>query len=361
MKNLYTDVLRLLQQGQWGALATVVKTRGSTPQKVGAQAIFLETGRILGTVGGGCLEAEVRRRAMESLQTGETWLFDLHLNDDFGWDDGLICGGTAQVFVEPLPAAAGPLLEKLTALVEQRQPAVLTTVVKAPDPALVGGRALAQPDGSVEGAVPEALREALAARTAEVLAGREPVLTALPWAEGAEVWLYSEPLRPRPELIICGAGHIGGALCHLGAWLDFEVIVIDDRSDFANAERLPEADRILVGDPAEELGHLLLGPDSYVVIVTRGHRHDAQCLRACIRSNAGYLGMIGSRRKVQLLFEELRQEGLASPEELERVHAPIGLNIGGTTVEEIAVSIAAELISVRSGRGDGRQMSGRSI
>jgi len=360
MKNLYAEVVRLLQQGQRGALATVVQTHGSTPQKVGAQAIFLETGRVLGTIGGGCLEAEARRRALDSLQTGEAQLFKLHLNDDFGWDDGLICGGTAQIWVEPLPARELSLLEKTVALVEQRQPAVLTTVVQAPDPALWGRRILAQPEGPVEGAVPEALRAALAARTAEVLAGPEPVWVSLTLPDGTEVGLYSEPLRPRPELIICGAGHIGAAVCHLGAWLDFAVTVIDDRSDFANAERLPEADRILVGDPAEALRQLPLGEDSYVVIVTRGHRHDAQCLRACIRSKAGYLGMIGSRRKVKLIFDELLQEGLATPEELARVHAPIGLNIGGTTVEEIAVSIAAELVAVRSGQGVGQKMSCRS-
>lgn len=361
MKNLYAEVVRLLQQGQRGALATVVQTQGSTPQKVGAQAIFLETGEVLGTIGGGCLEAEARRRGFYSLHTGEKQLFELRLNDDFGWDDGLICGGTAWIFLEPLPAEAGPLLEKLLALAEQRQPAVLTTVVQAPDPALVGRRVLAQPEGPVEGNVPTALRAAIATRTAEVLAGQEPVWAPLTLPDGTEVGLYSEPLRPRPELIICGAGHIGAAVCHLGAWLDFEVTVIDDRSDFANAERLPEADHILVADPAEALGQRPLGPESYVVIVTRGHRHDARCLRACIRSNVGYLGMIGSRRKVKLIFDELLEEGLATPEDLARVHAPIGLNIGGTTVEEIAVSIAAELVAVRSGHGEQRKVSCMSV
>jgi xanthine dehydrogenase accessory factor len=209
----------------------------------------------------------------------------------------------------------------------------------------------------VEGEVPAVLREAIAARTEEVLARKEPGLATLTLPDGASVTVYSEPLLPQPELIICGAGHIGGALCHLGAWLDFDVAVIDDRSDFANADRLPDADRIVVGDPAEELARLSLGPDSYVVIVTRGHRHDAKCLRACIRSDAAYLGMIGSRRKVKLIFDELREEGLAAPGDLERVHAPIGLNIGGTSVEEIAVSIAAELVAVRSGRGNGEKMS----
>ena len=262
------------------------------------------------------------------------------------------------MFVEPLPAAAAPVLEKLPALTEQRRRAVLTTIITpAQDAALVGARVLAHLDGSIEGPVSAELRDAIAARTEEVLAQGGPSLQILTLPDGAEVTVYCEPLLPRAELIICGAGHIGRALCHLGAWLDFDVTLIDDRSDFANAERLPEADRILDEDPDEELKKLPLGPDSYVVIVTRGHRHDAKCLRACIRSELAYLGMIGSRRKIKLIFDELQEEELAAPEDLERVHAPIGLNIGGASVEEIAVSIAAELVSVRSSQGQGEKMS----
>jgi xanthine dehydrogenase accessory factor len=166
--------------------------------------------------------------------------------------------------------------------------------------------------------------------------------------EKAKQLLFLEPLFPLSQLVIAGAGHIGQAVARLGRLLDFEVTVIDDRAEYASRERFPEADRVVVDDVGRAVENFPIGPDTYIVIVTRGHRHDAEALRACIRSRAAYLGMIGSRRKIFLMREKFVSAHWASAAEFDRVHAPIGLEIGSKTIEEIAVSIAAELVKVRS-------------
>jgi xanthine dehydrogenase accessory factor len=186
---------------------------------------------------------------------------------------------------------------------------------------------------------------------AEDLMGREPQLLVPPQKpspQDSREWLFMEPVHPLPQLFIAGAGHIGQALSHWGHRLDFEVTVIDDRPEFANPESLPEADHIIVGDIGEAIRNLSLSRDSYVVIVTRGHQHDSEALRACIRSEATYLGMIGSRTKIALMRDQFLEKGWATEEEWGRVFAPIGLDIHSKTVEEIAVSIAAQLVQERS-------------
>jgi xanthine dehydrogenase accessory factor len=160
--------------------------------------------------------------------------------------------------------------------------------------------------------------------------------------------LYLEPHFPWPQLLIAGAGHIGQAVGHLGKLLDFEVIVIDDRPEYACRERLPSADRIIVSDIGDAVRDFPISSDTYIVIVTRGHARDEEALRACIKRRAGYIGMIGSRRKAGLLREKFLGRGWAAPAEFDRVHSPIGISIYSQTVQEIAVSIAAELVSVRN-------------
>jgi xanthine dehydrogenase accessory factor len=158
---------------------------------------------------------------------------------------------------------------------------------------------------------------------------------------------FVEPVTPLPRLVIAGAGHVGRAVARLGAGLDFVVTVIDDRPDFANAAGVPEAGEIVVGGIGRSLAERAIGPEDFVVIVTRGHEKDAEALRAVVGRPAAYVGMIGSKRKVELMRREFLEKGWATAEEWDRVRAPIGLAIGSKTVEESAVSIAAELTSVR--------------
>ncbi|MCX6335507.1 MAG: XdhC family protein [Bacteroidia bacterium] len=166
---------------------------------------------------------------------------------------------------------------------------------------------------------------------------------------GSRVSLFFlEPVFPLPVLVIAGAGHIGKALSHLGRMLDFEVTVIDDRSEFANTENLPDADHIIMKDIGKTMSEINMVSDTYIVIVTRGHKDDAQALKPCIGSGAAYVGMIGSKEKVSRIKAEFIEKQWASEEQWNGIHTPIGLDIKSKTVEEIAISIAAELILVKN-------------
>jgi len=284
-----------LDQGQPCALCTVVNTRGSTPQTAGAMLLVDPSGETQGTIGGGCVEAEVRRRALALLRDGESALLRLALDHDFGWDDGLICGGSMEVAVVSLtdPARGTPFREAAARL--QRQ---------------------------------EAAQIPLRVRHEQ------------------RVLEYRLNVDAAPTLLIAGAGHVGAAVAKLAMGLDFRVVVIDDRADLLTPARLPPPIETAPGDIRRLLAEWPIGPNTYVVIVTRGHSHDEQALQAVIDSPAKYVGMIGSKRKIQVIFDDLERLGVAR-EKLDRVRAPIGLKIGAVTVPEIAVSIVAELIHVR--------------
>lgn len=313
-----TDTLRLHAAGERFALALVVHTTGSTPQKAGAAALFTLDGRVVGTLGGGCLEAEAQARALRALDTGEPTVFRLRLDEIDGWDDGLICGGAARIFATPNVAAQIPALQQADALLRDGKRGTLRIPF----------------DGSPA--------------TCDVASpGFEHPRCVTP-EDGPEALLI--PLLPAPRLIIAGAGHIGKATARLGAFLGFRVTVVDDRPSLASKDNLPDAEHIICGNIAEEVAKLPMDDDTYVVIVTRGHRNDGQVLAACVQYGAAYLGMIGSKRKSLLIQRGLVESGQATEEQIARVRCPIGLDIGAQTVEEIAISIAAELVQARRAR-----------
>jgi xanthine dehydrogenase accessory factor len=286
------ELVRLAGAGQPCALCAVVATRGSTPQAPGAMMLLRQDGTTAGTLGGGCVEEEVKRRAYQALTSGRSALFDFVLDHDYGWDDGLICGGRMDVAVMPVtPRAALAPIEEALARARSRRPAVLPVRVER---------------------------------------------------EGQAVE-YRINLEVPPTLLIAGAGH---ALARLAAGLDFHVVVFDDRRDYASRERFGEGARLVVDDIATALRAYPIDADCFVVIVTRGHAHDHQALDAVIRSPAAYVGLIGSKRKAKLIFKDLLAAGI-SQELLDRVHTPIGLPIGAVTVPEIAVSIVAQLVEQR--------------
>ncbi|MYE90909.1 XdhC/CoxI family protein, partial [Candidatus Poribacteria bacterium] len=318
----------------------------------------------VGTLGGGCVEAEARRQAIGLMQGGVPRLLDFQLDSDYGWDDGLICGGNMKIFIDlPQTEEESLILTRLQELSEAKIPLVSTTIVKSEiDDIQVGAKMLFAANGEKVGSLGDvALEVALQDELLEVLEKDAPgvfrwqVEDSSDSSEsserdrngGSEVWVFMDAVQPRPTLLIAGAGHVGQALCHLGKWLGFNVAIVDDRADFASEERLPEADEIIIGDIAEELRQYPVDHLTYAVIVTRGHQHDEEALHSVIESNARYVGLIGSRRKIKLIYDDLRDMGI--PEErLAQVYAPIGLDINSKTVPEIAVSIAAQLIQVRN-------------
>ncbi len=338
MLQIYRKLIEISERGERCALATLVSTSGSSPQNTGAKLIVMPDGRLIGTIGGGCMEAEARRIALDCLRKETHSLFELRLDDDFGWDDGLICGGRVQIFIEPHPELNVEAHQAALAAAGRREKVALCMTVKAADAneGTVGRAWLASG---------EADSSAINALVAEALdAGREK---RVDMEDGSSV--YVEPILPRPTAIIAGAGHIGQALSQVLALCGFEVVIVDDRPSFANSERLPFADRVEVVEIPSFLEDFPIDDSTYIAIVTRGHRHDAHVLRACIHSNAKYLGMIGSKRKIHVIFEEMLRDGLATAEELRRVRSPMGLTLNDREVGEIAVSIAAEMIAVRNG------------
>jgi xanthine dehydrogenase accessory factor len=256
--DLFEEIVRQRRAGRKSALATIVKVNGSIPSYPGAKMLVREDGSIAGTIGGGCVEAEVWQAAREAMETGKPRLLSFSLAEDAAYDNGLICGGQLEIYIEPL--------------------------------------------------------------------------------------------EPQPRALIFGAGHISRSLSRICALLGFSVTVIDDRESYANRERFPEADEIIAGNYEDIFPKLDIHSNCYLIIVTRGHRDDMRVLRWAVTAGAGYVAMIGSRRKVISVVKELQKEGLA-PALFDRVHAPMGLDIGAVTPEEIAVSVAAEMIAVRRKAG----------
>lgn len=308
MLELIDEIVRRLDAGEAVALCAVVDARGSTPQSKGAAMVVMANGQSLGTLGGGCVEADVRVRALKMLaEAGERpdGVFQFKLNHDFGWDDGLICGGLMDIAIRILRTRVDvqPLLEMRQTLLRRENAYFAMQTVDEQ-----GG-----------------------ARSFEI------------------------EFVPSPRLVIAGAGHVGAALASLASSIGFETLVIDDRQDMVTPNRFPTS-RGIVGDIERELRSLKVDPQTYLVVVTRGHKHDGAALAAIINSPAKYIGMIGSKRKVRTVIEELAKLGV-SRDKLLRVQAPIGLELGAVTPAEIAVSIAAQLIAVRRGVDDGHVVS----
>ncbi|MBI5101927.1 MAG: XdhC family protein [Nitrospirae bacterium] len=249
--EIYEEIVRLKKEGRPAALATIVQTVGSTPQRQGAKMLVRDDGSIMGTLGGGCIEADVIQAAIMAIKDGQPSTVPFELTEKQG---GLVCGG--------------------------------------------------------------------------------------------KVLVYIEPVLPDPELIILGAGHVGAALSTLAKFAGFSVTVTDDRAEYANRANIPAADQVVVHDFGDIFSKVRSGRNQYVVIATRGHNHDLDALRAALRTEAAYIGLLGSRRKKALLFKTLSEEGF-SDQDISRIVIPVGLSIGSITPEEIAVSIMAQVIQKR--------------
>ncbi|MFN8598996.1 MAG: XdhC family protein [Candidatus Binatia bacterium] len=331
-------------------VASIVRDRGSTPRKAGAKMLIDPSGAQLGTVGGGCGEAEVTSRAHRVLATGEPQRIEVSLLEEDGWESPSICGGVLDVFLERAGATfggvpCGQLFAALDAARERGLAAAVVTVTTAPraHAKLVGRKTVVDERGVQSLPLGEAALDGAAV---------ERALQALACGDAGEadagdgIALFVEPLVTAPELVIVGAGHVGQALARVAPAAGFTVTVLDDRPSFANPVRLPDARSIVVADPRTALAELPTRGPRAIVLVTRGHRLDAECLRVALGLDAFYLGMIGSRRRVRRILEHLEEEG-ADRERVAAVHAPIGLDIGAETPGEIAVSIVAEMVNVR--------------
>jgi len=348
MKNVFEEIVRLQKEGKRGALASLVWRVGSVPMPRAAKMLVYEDGHITGTVGGGCLEAETWQAAKEVMAEGRPVLLSFQLTMEQIAESGLICGGKARILVEPVAAGLGE--EVFAAVVElqrKRRKAVLATVMVGEG----GGierleRVVVGEDGSTVGGAEEG-----------VIEEASRMLTAAPHEEPSpknvrlgETEVFLERLAPQATVFVFGAGHVGVALAQMAAIAGFRVAVVDDREMFANRERLPSADEVIVAEFKEAFTGLEVDEDCYIVALTRGHAYDEVVVEQALRTPARYIGMIGSRRKVKLTFSQLEEKGF-SEKEIRRIHAPVGLDIGAETAEEIAVAILAEMIQVKNEEG----------
>jgi xanthine dehydrogenase accessory factor len=346
MRELVPQLLDALAAGRSVVYCRLVETRGSTPQKAGAGMLVFAEGSQAGTLGGGCVEAEVKRNALATAEHASPQVLAFQLDNDYGWDDGLICGGRMLVLVDPLRPGSNVDYFQEAHRVIGRGAGCLEAIVFDE-----GKSGLAAPACYLFDENNELLAQRLNSQNGvpATISENLPTLTTRP-RPSAQSGIAYLPVLPRCRLLIVGGGHIGQAVSNMAADLDFDVWVLDDRDEYVTQDRFPRAKQRLCGPIGQSLRDLQVTPETYAIIVTRGHNHDEEALYHLIDRGARYVGLIGSKRKIKLIFDDLLAEGISS-ESLSRVYAPLGIDIGSQTVPEIAISILAELISHRN-RGE---------
>jgi xanthine dehydrogenase accessory factor len=357
MKRLYREMVRLLEQSESFAVATIFDKVGSAPRSAGAKMVVRADGSIFGTIGGGRLEADAIRLAKEALRDRRTLVhkFDLTGKDVAAMD--MICGGVGEALIEFFDANDRNnriVCEAAAGVLDRGAKAWLITVLTEKPAA--GGMARQQclvgADKSLTGAVDcdPYMLEKLVAGPAKISLHAD--------ARDGQRFLV-EALRPTGTLYLFGAGHLSQRIAPLSQSVGFRTVILDDRGDYASRARFAEPAEIAPIDSFNTLPALPIDENSYLVIVTRGHLYDRVVLQQVLRSKAAYIGMIGSRSKRDLVFRELISQGFGEAD-LARVHAPIGTNIGAETPEELAVSIVGELIQVRAKRENGERKASDS-
>ena len=356
MKEVIQEAVKLLGEGQRCVLATVVRTKGSTPQKPGAKLLVREDGSGVGTLGGGCVEGDIWYAAKEIMRRkGGPEFRDYYLNEDIAARDGLVCGGTMYFFIEPLrePGEFLPFGKEIMGAYDSGNPVSVATLVRSDSGrGTMGARILLQEGGSTVGSLGDGELDGLALEAARRVADmgtNEHVMTH----DGVEIFV--EGFTTPPTLVLMGGGHVSKATYHLARMLGYRVYVVDDRVKFANEERFPEAeDTIVVPDYTRGLDRIPINANTFIVIATRGHWFDDLALESAVRTPAKYVGLLGSKRKTILIYQRLLQQGIP-PERLREVRAPVGLAIGALTPEELAASIMSEIIMFRR-QGSGAPM-----
>jgi xanthine dehydrogenase accessory factor len=347
MKEILADIDRWRREGEEIAVATLVAVRRSAPRLPGARFAATRSGKITGSVSAGCVENDLLGRARAVLDAKRPEIATYGISDEMGLEVGLSCGGSIDVLIEPLASDAA--WEAACREVEAERPAALAVAV-APDS--LRGRKLAVLAGaSVAGSIDAALDARIAAEARALLPSGETKLLELPWQNG-EASVFVEAFAPPPRLFIAGATHTAIALCRLAKGLGFRVSVVDPRSPYATAERFPEAAEVVRSWPQKALDASALDAYAYVVSLSHDAKLDLPALEIALRSNARYVGAIGSRKTNERRRAALAEAGLEE-KQIARLRSPIGLDIGARTPEEIALAIAAEMIAVRSGRDGG--------
>lgn len=350
--DILRELLSALETEEHVMLATVISTSGSTPASAFSKMLVKNSGQTwLGTVGGGCMEGDVLEAARKQFGTYTARILTFRLNED-DMLQGLICGGSLDILIEPLSRVHIPFIKEWVALRDDGEDGVVATWLGSTG--RTGAKLLFKVN---EG------RESIADQWDRTIREHHESFQSLPSDIADETWKayhrnetrrvrsekgewILEPVAGRPHLIIFGGGHVSKSISRAASQAGFKVTIVDDRKEYANPERFPEASHTLAVEFRDAFSHLTVKPSTYIVIVTRGHRSDEDVLEQAVKTSAKYIGMIGSKRKVLTTYEHLVERGV-SIDALKRVHAPMGIEIGAVTPDEIAVSIVAQLINVR--------------
>jgi xanthine dehydrogenase accessory factor len=354
MSELFDHLDQLRQSTGKVAVATLVNTRGTTPRKEGAKMLVGEGGSVLGSVTiGGCVDAQVLEESTDVLKTMQPRLLELNLGDEEAWEIGLTCGGTIEVFLEPLgvtEASPGalPLYERVRAHAERGGHGAVVTRLDGG-----GAKLLVLDDGTTEGSLGDAALDSRFAAEARQSLARGTSHTML--LEGVRAFV--EVFAPPALLLVVGASHVAMPLVSLARVLGYSTAVVEGRPRFATRQRFPDVDDLKVGVPSELVREYALTPATALVLVAHDYKYDLPVLHHALGTEVGYIGMLGSARRGAALLRLLQEEGVAE-ELLKRVRVPIGLDLGARSAPEIALAIMAEIQAVRGG-GSGLPMSAR--
>lgn len=348
MRAVYDEAAALDAERADFVIATVVHTQGSTPQKPGAALLVRSDGSTVGTLGGGCVEGDIWFAAKEALRERTGPLHKrYYLNEDIAARDGLVCGGTMFFYIEPvIGGAARRGLAQDIADAYAGGPSLSTATLVSSRRLDIGARIVVREDGSSEGTLGDAALDAEAIETAKAVM---PMGKTARLRTGEVDEVFVEGYTAPALVVLIGGGHVNLQVARLAQMMGFRVMVADDRREFANQERFPMAEAVNVDSYDRAVGPFPITPNTAVVIGTRGHHFDDVATEAAVRTNAGYVGLLGSKRKTIMIYESLLRKGVQE-ERLRQVRSPIGLDLGGRTPEEIALSIVSEIVAWRHDR-----------
>jgi xanthine dehydrogenase accessory factor len=330
MRDIIPTLREWQRKGKRYALATLIKVDRSAPKPPGAAMAVCEDGTVAGSVSGGCVESALHEQAAEVIDSGVPRTVSYGLSDAEGWNVGLACGGQLHLFVDR-PALPGSFLDD----VEANRPVALTTKVSGDG---AGRRMAVHPDDQSLTADP------VGADAQILLARRASELRSYPEGE-----FFIQTFAPPPAMYVFGAADFSAAMARMGKFLGYHVTVIDPREVFATRERFPDADQVVVDWPDRFLEKAHIDSGTAVIVMTHDPKFDIPALACAVTTGAGYIGAMGARRTNEERFRKLREAG-CTEDQLARIHAPIGLDIGGKSPEETAVAIAAQIIAMRSGK-----------
>jgi len=350
--SIYARIADLAAAGRRFAVATVVRTQGSTPQVVGAKLVITddERERPGGTLGGGCVEADAILACREILVGGARTLRAYSLAEDLAWNTGLVCGGTMWILAESgadaIHIGGQNQREAFVRALDSGPPIAIATLFERRGRELAfAGRVAIDATGAVIGMIGNEVRDrAIGDEALRQLPHATPRLSA--FGEGHD--LLVEPVTGKPRLVVAGGGHVAQAIARQALLLDFDVTILEDRPEFADPSRFGGAARVLGGHIPDTLASIDYGWSSHIVVATRGHKLDGDCILAAVKTKARYIGLLGSRRKAVLIAEMLREAGVAE-ERIASIRTPVGLDLGGRTPAEIALSVMAQITKERYG------------